>query len=41
MGSGMAHMLGKMGLTVRLGEAGGAKEVAARVLAGEDTERDT
>jgi predicted Fe-Mo cluster-binding NifX family protein len=33
MGPGMEHMLGKMGLTVRLGETGGAKEVAARMLA--------
>jgi predicted Fe-Mo cluster-binding NifX family protein len=38
-GPGMEHMLGKMGLIVRLGETGGAKEVAARVLGG--GERDT
>jgi len=40
MGPGMEHMLGKMGLTVRLGEAGGTQEVAARVLDGEYTSRD-
>jgi len=40
MGPAMEHMLGKMGLTVRLGEAGGAQEVAARVLDGEYTSRD-
>jgi len=34
MGSGMTHMLGKMGLTVRLGETGDAKEAAARALSG-------
>ena len=38
MGAGMSHMLEKMGLTVQLGESGGAREVAARVLGGE---RDT
>jgi predicted Fe-Mo cluster-binding NifX family protein len=32
MGDGMRHMLEKMGLTVRLGEAGSAKESATRVL---------
>ncbi len=35
MGAGMTHMLEKMGLTVRLGEAGSAREAAARVLGGE------
>ena len=40
MGAGMTHMLEKMGLTVRLGETGSAREAAARVLGGErDTER--
>jgi predicted Fe-Mo cluster-binding NifX family protein len=40
MGAGMLHMLEKMGITVRLGETGSAKETAARVLGGElDTER--
>jgi predicted Fe-Mo cluster-binding NifX family protein len=34
MGPGMEHMLGKMGLTVRLGETGDAKEAAIRVLSG-------
>jgi hypothetical protein len=35
----MTHMLGKMGLTVRLGETGSAREAATRVLGGErDTE---
>ena len=38
MGAGMTHMLEKMGLTVRLGETGSAREAAARVLGGE---RDT
>jgi len=32
MGEPMRHMLEKMGLTVRLGEAGGARESATRVL---------
>ena len=32
MGAGMTHMLEKMGLTVRLGETGSAREAAARVL---------
>jgi predicted Fe-Mo cluster-binding NifX family protein len=31
MGAGMMHMLEKMGLTLRLGERGSAKEAAARV----------
>ena len=35
MGPGMEHMLGKMGLTVRLGETGVAREAAARALSGE------
>ena len=35
MGAPMAHMLEKMGLTVRLGETGSAREAAARVLGGE------
>ena len=35
MGAGMTHMLEKMGLTVRLGETGSAREAAARVLGGE------
>jgi predicted Fe-Mo cluster-binding NifX family protein len=40
MGAGMTHMLEKMGLTVRLGETGNAREAAAGVLGGErDTER--
>jgi hypothetical protein len=40
MGAGMTHMLEKMGLTVRLGETGSAREAAARALGGErDTER--
>jgi predicted Fe-Mo cluster-binding NifX family protein len=34
MGPGMEHMLGKMGLTVRLGETGDAKEAAVRALSG-------
>jgi predicted Fe-Mo cluster-binding NifX family protein len=32
MGAGMTHMLAKMGLTVRLGENGSAREAAARML---------
>ena len=32
MGAPMAHMLEKMGLSVRLGETGSAREAAARVL---------
>ena len=40
MGAGMTHTLEKMGLTMRLGETGSAREAAARVLGGErDTER--
>jgi predicted Fe-Mo cluster-binding NifX family protein len=35
MGAGMAHMLEKMGLTVRLGETGNAREAAGRVLGGD------
>jgi len=34
MGPGMEHMLGKMGVTVRLGETGEAREAAVRVLSG-------
>jgi predicted Fe-Mo cluster-binding NifX family protein len=41
MGPGMTHMLAKMGLTVRLGEEGNAKAVAARLLTSEpDVRRD-
>lgn len=32
MGPGMEHMLGKMGLTVRLGETGDAKDAAVGLL---------
>ena len=40
MGAGMTHMLEKMGLTVRLGETGSAREAAARMRGGErDIER--
>ena len=35
MGPGMSHMLGKMGLTVRLGETGSGRDVATSVLDGE------
>ena len=35
MGPPMAHMLEKMGLTVRLGETGSAREAVARVLGSE------
>jgi len=35
MGAPMARMLQKMGLTVRLGEAGNAREAAARAVGGE------
>jgi predicted Fe-Mo cluster-binding NifX family protein len=35
MGPGMEHMLRKMGLAVRLGETGDAREAAARALSGE------
>jgi predicted Fe-Mo cluster-binding NifX family protein len=42
MGAPMAHMLEKMGLTVQLGEAGNAREAAARMLDGEqDLVRDS
>jgi predicted Fe-Mo cluster-binding NifX family protein len=35
MGAGMEHMLGKMGLEVRLGATGGAKGAVLEGLAGE------
>jgi predicted Fe-Mo cluster-binding NifX family protein len=35
MGPPMVNMLAKMGLTVRLGETGDARDAAARLLAGE------
>ena len=35
MGDGMRHMLDKMGLTVRLGEAGSARESATTAVGGD------